>query len=217
MMTGVPLPAALSGTVVERVIRIDSALLYIVNGALCFIADFQRYVAVGGLSEDDARAALYAMLDIYFEGRPTAMIGSIVPFATENLPTGCLPCDGSIYSATDYPELFAVLDSALKISPTEFRTPNLNGRFIRGTDPAGILPFMEGGEAEVVLSIDQIPAHRHEYGARIGATAFGSVAQVAVPSNTGSVVTRQTGSVGGGQAHNNLPPFLALRYGIIAR
>lgn len=215
-MPGVPLPVALSGTVVERVIRVDSALLYIVNGALCFIADFQRYVAVGGLSEDDARAALYAMLDTYFEGRPT-VIGSIVPFATASVPAGCLPCDGSTYNAADYPELFAVLDSALKISPTEFRTPNLNGRFIRGMDPAGIPPFTQGGEAAVTLTVNQLPAHSHGYGARTGATAFGSVAQVAVPSNTGSVVTRQTADAGGGQAHNNLPPFLALRYGIVAR
>jgi hypothetical protein len=55
-------------------------------------------------------------------------IGGIVPFYGTTAPEGFLPCDGSAFSATDYPKLYAQLGKAT--------TPDLRGMFIRGTGGA---------------------------------------------------------------------------------
>ena len=62
----IPLPAALDGVEVERVIRLDSALLYLVNGALSALLDLTRYEQTGTLTVEDARAALETMLEDYY-------------------------------------------------------------------------------------------------------------------------------------------------------
>lgn len=66
-----------------------------------------------------------------------------------------------------------------------------------------------GGEAAVTLTIDQIPSHFHKLklsddmgGYDIAARGGGANESL---SNSDSTIT----SVGGGQAHNNMPPYLA--------
>jgi len=59
----IPLPSTLSGTNVERVITIDSALLFILSGALVMMVDHWDYEQTGTLTVDDAQAELSAMLE----------------------------------------------------------------------------------------------------------------------------------------------------------
>ncbi len=68
-----------------------------------------------------------------------------------------------------------------------------------------------GGEAEHVLTAEEMPAHKHKYyGAYTNLTA-GSTAMPEIYRNTkGSTHSLDTGSAGGGAAHNNMPPYLAL-------
>lgn len=70
-------------------------------------------------------------------------------------------------------------------------------------------PGQMGGEAEVRLNTNQIPSHNHGYTA---ATAAYYV-NYATGSDTMPVFSTgnsTTGSTGGGAAHNNMPPFLAV-------
>lgn len=79
------------------------------------------------------------------------------------------------------------------------------GTFLRGvTNPADI--DLTGGEAEHTLTIAEIPEHTHnmlmsQQGASINGTEF-----VPVWKN-GNPTSGKIANAGGGQAHNNLPPY----------
>lgn len=64
-----------------------------------------------------------------------------------------------------------------------------------------------GGEAEHTLTVDEMPSHSHaETIGRDGNNYFKPVAGNAIQLSNNTV----TGSTGGGQAHNNMPPYLAV-------
>ena len=78
--------------------------------------------------------------------------------------------------------------------------PDLNGgnRFLRGNAESGAT----GGEERHTLTIAEMPSHSHEQG-RYGSTHSGASLYPAVHSSGYSY----TGSTGGGQSHENRPPF----------
>lgn len=57
-------------------------------------------------------------------------VGTVIMYAGITAPTGYLPCDGSPFSATDYPLLNALLGATT--------TPDMRGLFVRGYDPTGV-------------------------------------------------------------------------------
>lgn len=148
------------------------------------------------------------------------MIGSILPYATQVLPDGVLLCDGSSYTEEQYPELFAVISDSLKIPtlpilPGEFYVPDLRSHFIMGAS-GSVQVGDTGGEAEHVLTVGEMPAHDHGYTppvANIDIEAPGVPDVIAA----GVGFPAETGSSGGGNAHNNLPPYVKLIYGIVAK
>lgn len=82
-------------------------------------------------------------------------------------------------------------------------TPDLRDKFIVGA--CGEYAVGEtGGAKEVTLTLNQIPNHSHSIDAG-SANSYGGYA--AYGSGSGSI---KTDGVGGGQAHENLPPYYAL-------
>ena len=99
-------------------------------------------------------------------------------------------------------------------------TPDLRDKFIVGArqDDGGIAKtnvsgglLQTGGEAYHTLTTAEIPAHTHQlYGDR---RHYDGSAQGAVGYHGGiQPGYADTTSVGGGKAHNNLPPYYALAY-----
>lgn len=85
---------------------------------------------------------------------------------------------------------------------------SVGGRFLLGADgtyPAGAT----GGEAEHTLTVGEIPSHSHGYDYYGGYEASASYG----PSTGGypwAAYGRSTSAAGGGGAHNNMPPYLAV-------
>ena len=63
-------------------------------------------------------------------------IGSVTAYAGnyESIPEEWLPCDGRVLLKKEYDELSAILGGLHGANDSEFRIPDLRGRFIRGID-----------------------------------------------------------------------------------
>jgi len=147
--------------------------------------------------------------------KATGMIGVIVPYVGNSAPLGCLPADGSTFLRADYPALYAALPVAYQVDADNFVTPDLGGVFVLGADTS-YAPLSTGGLSSVSLTVDQLPSHSHSY----SQPTFGvDIESVGVPDPTGvgnPPVGLLTGAAGGNQAHENMPPYIALKYAIVA-
>jgi len=146
------------------------------------------------------------------------MLGAILPFATEDFPTGVLPCDGAVYSREDYPDLYAVLGSIYIIDADTFSVPDLSGRTIIGTGTSTVATVFDlgdtGGEEKHMLTVDELASHSHTIPATATTLAV-EPGEVTVLTPI-PFVTSNTGNTGIDEAHNTMQPFVALNYGIVA-
>ena len=134
-------------------------------------------------------------------------VGTIVAWAgsVASIPAGYQLCDGGTAATADLQAI------------TGTNVPDLRERFIVGAGgdnstvagSAGYVVNATGGANTVTLNINQIPAHTHQYNrANARTVSDGGVVGAEVLNNN----FQTTGSEGGGQAHENLPPYYALCY-----
>jgi len=64
-----------------------------------------------------------------------------------------------------------------------------------------------GGSATVTLTVNQIPAHKHAIAWRNNCTGFGIDGPAIGTAGTSNVSDVPVDSTGGGQPHNNMPPY----------
>ena len=90
-------------------------------------------------------------------------------------------------------------------------TPDLRNRFIVGAGSPDYSPGDTGGADSVTLTVDQIPAHTHTY---IDQYVVINNGYRPWPANNNDCAARNvnSGSAGGGQSHENRPPYYALCY-----
>jgi len=155
-----------------------------------------------------------------------SLVGLIIPCMTASAPAGTLLCDGSTYLRVDYPNLYAALDAAFILDADSFVVPDLRDKFVMGTsatNPEG----STGGSDTTTLTVGQLPPHTHttqpHSHTEITATPTlitvgpGAPAPSAVPgaglTGAATVIVDNTGS---GDPVTLTPPFVALRYVVVA-
>lgn len=207
------------GTYVCRRLLIpnDVTWLAIVNGALnelCYSSSFEQLEGISPEDTADAFRDMYAK----YSTEDFCMIGVILPYATASLPTNTLACDGASHLRTDYPLLYAALDGAFITDADHFITPDLRGRTVLGTGSGTGLSTRNMGDSDgverVTLSLSEIASHTHGESIAVPTLINGGLE---APATSATASTGSTGSAGGDASHNNMMPFLALGYCIIAR
>jgi len=195
----------------------SSEWLALVSGALLELTKEWNWEQSGSITAEQAAEEAASFFMDYYEERP-CMIGAIIPYATSTLPTGTLACDGSTYNKSDYPALYASLDSAYIVDATSFRVPDLRGRSVIGTGQGSGLTNRaidsNGGEETHVLTTAELAAHAHSINSSIVLYTVGP-APAAVLGGVPPITA--TNNAGSGGAHENMHPWRALKYAIVAR
>lgn len=210
-------PDTLPTSRVCRTLRIPNSpeWLAIVSGAILELTQRFTWEKYGTLDVDDCVNAMVDMFGDYYEIRP-CMIGAVLPYATGSPPDGTLACDGATYNRVDYPDLYDSLDAAFIVDASQFRVPDLRGRNVIGNGQGGGFTNRSvgdsGGAETHTLVASEMPIHAHS---EIGSTVWASTpgpTPITIGFGVGS-----TGPAGGDGSHNNMSPFLVLRYCIVAR
>ena len=141
-----------------------------------------------------------------------AKAGFIYPFAGGTVPKGFLLCNGSSYSRTAYPELFAAIGTTWGAGngSTTFNVPNLAKRVPVGVG-SGYALGATGGEEKHTLTTSEMPAHTHTINIYAGSGSKGG----GIVNYSGSAGASQYGTdslAGGNAAHNNMQPYTVVNY-----
>lgn len=186
---------------VTKRLKLPSFLWRYFNGAYGELLDADNWYQFGDMPIGDVVDAFQNAFD---EMRPCEMIGQVVVFTNENLPDHILLCDGSTFDPGEFPQLYDHLGTDT--------LPDLRNRFLLGHGP-GREPGDVGGSETHTLTVDEMPAHTHDY-----VTAELSATTIVVPDEPSAVPGPSiTAPTGGNQPHNNMPPFYVVVYGIVAK
>lgn len=142
-------------------------------------------------------------------------IGAVSAFMVTSVPAGWLLCDGSQYLRVDYPDLYAIIEPAFIVDADNFIVPDLLNRVIMGAETPRN-PGSTGGTSSVTLTEAEMPVHDHEVQAFFTGGVAGTVNYTPNAGWTLNRDVRVTDETGGGEAHNNLQPFLTLDFYIRA-
>jgi microcystin-dependent protein/cytoskeletal protein CcmA (bactofilin family) len=185
-------------------------------------------------TQDVYSRSVYATGNYYLDNYVLIPAGTVIQSAAINVPAGWLNCDGNLISRTAYPDLFAAIEYIYGGSDASFNLPDLRGRACIGAGQGvGLtnraLGSTGGSETHTLIS-DEMPSHNHEItdpghthtwnngldpddmgggGSNAEYTRAGGSVTDAILNATTGIEVRNTG---GGGAHNNMQPFLTLRF-----
>lgn len=194
-----------------RRLALPSFLWPYFNGVFGDLAEAKNWYQFGDMPINDVAQAF---ADAYDKMIECTMIGQIIATVSSGgIGDWLLLCDGSEYNRGDYPLLHSVIPDHMKTADTFF-VPDLIGRFPTGADASGNVG-LQGGEAEHTLTAVEMPVHRHNVTTTdLFTYEPGNAPMFGVGIGNNPVYTANEG---GGQPHNNVPPYTAILYVIVAK
>jgi microcystin-dependent protein len=196
----------------------------------------ERDQTIGGnltIGKDLRAVNFYATGNYFLDTFVLIPAGTIIMSAAVAEPGGWLDCDGRLFNITVHPDLFTSIGYSFGGFDNSFNLPDMRGRvgvgLGQGTSLTNrSLADVSGAETHT-LTIPQMPSHNH------GVTDPGhahsyvnntndqntdnafstetAADQVDIGQTTGTSTTGiSIQSTGGGAAHNNMQPFVVLRY-----
>ena len=155
-------------------------------------------------------------------------VGEIRIFAGNFAPAGWSFCDGSLLSIAANPTLFQLIGTTYGgDGTTTYALPDLRGRVSvgvgQGSQTSNYTIGEQIGVETVTLTTSQLAVHTHEFnpGASPGAettnrpdNAYPAIGgyYATTPNSASPMPAATVSSVGGGQAHDNMGPFLTLSF-----
>jgi microcystin-dependent protein len=157
-------------------------------------------------------------------------VGEIRSFAGNFAPEGWALCSGQLLEISGYSALYSLLGTTYGGDGVRsFALPDLRGRaLVHQGQGAGLSNYQigqRGGAESVAVTAAELPAHSHEMSGSsaastspnagttltLGATPSGEPIYAPGPG-TVDLSPQAVTNTGGGQAHQNCQPYLALSY-----
>ena len=176
---------------------------------------------------------IFFLLVANLRAQDTPYLGELTICSFTFAPRGWAFCEGQLPPINQTPALFSLLGTTYGGNgQTNFALPDLRGRMVIGSGDGYVLGQI-GGEVSHTLTNAEMPLHNHILTATNSAattnkpssqTMLASPADIIFPQVTknvntytapGSVVQLSpltSGSVGGSQPHNNMMPYITVRY-----
>lgn len=154
-------------------------------------------------------------------------VGQIQAFGFNFAPRGWAMCNGQLMSISENTALFSLLGTTFGgDGRTSFGLPELRGRSIvhigNGPGLSDVRWGQVGGQENITLNTNHLPAHNHTTVMNLGGTAeeagaghflatsgalFAEDAAAGSTLNAGAITS---GNTGGGQSFNNRNPYLGI-------
>lgn len=148
-----------------------------------------------------------------------ADVGDVKITARASAPAGWLLCTGQSLLRASYPALFDAIGVLYGAADaTHFNVPDLRGRVVAGRDGSQSEFDTMGEKAGAkthTLSVTEMPSHSHTQQTLSGVVAPGggsALTGMAIAGGTYVPSSAATVGAGGGEAHNNLQPYIVLNY-----
>jgi len=165
----------------------------------------------------------YATGNYYLDNYILIPPGTVMQSAAINAPDGWFECDGRLLNKNDYSDLFGSIGYTYGGSDNNFNIPDIRGRVPVGAGSGAGLTSRNlgttGGAEQHTLSSTEMPAHTHSLIRRANSdTGTYDTNNGHQDESSAATTDREelgdfnTKSTGGGSAHNNMQPFVALRY-----